>query len=130
MAKRHRRRGEHKLAERRPSELPGFDLRWFRELTFEAVDRERFPSLELGYRCVREGGDAGAVLNAADEEAVQAFRSGRIGFQDIARVNRSVLERRPRLAGSVDALLEADRRARELARAEIARFAAVATHPT
>ena len=116
--------------ERRPSELPGFDLRWFRELTFEAVDRERFPSLELGYRCVREGGDAGAVLNAADEEAVQAFRSGRIGFQDIARVNRSVLERRPRLAGSVDALLEADRRARELARAEIARFAAVATHPT
>src|SRR5262245_17864621 len=101
--------------ERRPSELVGFDLRWFGELSFEAVDRERFPSLELGYRCVREGGDAGAALNAADEEAVQAFRARRIGFQDIARVNRSVLERRPRLSGSVDALRLADQRARELA---------------
>jgi 1-deoxy-D-xylulose-5-phosphate reductoisomerase len=94
------------------------------------VDRERFPSLELGYRCVREGGDAGATLNAADEEAVQAFRSGRIGFQDIARVNRSVLERRPHLAGSVDALLLADQRARELARAEIARLARAPIHPS
>jgi 1-deoxy-D-xylulose-5-phosphate reductoisomerase len=109
--------------ERRPAPLAGFDLARFRELSFEAVDRERFPSLELGYRCVREGGDAGATLNAADEEAVQAFRSGRIGFQDIARINRSVLERRPHLAGSVDALLLADQRARELARAEIARLA-------
>jgi 1-deoxy-D-xylulose-5-phosphate reductoisomerase len=109
--------------ERKPSRLSGFDLARFRELTFEAVDRERFPSLELGYRCVREGGDAGAALNAADEEAVHAFRSGRIGFQDIARINRSVLERRPHLAGSVDALLQADQRARELARAEIARLA-------
>ncbi len=116
--------------ERQPSELVGFDLRWFRELTFEAVEHERFPSLELGYRCVREGGDAGAALNAADEEAVQAFRSGRIGFQDIARVNRSVLERRPRLSGSVDALLAADQRARELARAEIARLGRVPTLPS
>ncbi|MSR61868.1 MAG: 1-deoxy-D-xylulose-5-phosphate reductoisomerase [Planctomycetes bacterium] len=113
--------------ERRPSELVGFDLRWFRELSFAAVDRERFPSLELGYQCVREGGDAGATLNAADEEAVQAFRDGRIGFQDIARINRSVLEKRPRLSGStvasVDALLEADLRARALAQHEIARLA-------
>jgi len=116
--------------ERRPSPLPGFDLARFRELTFEAVDRERFPSLELGYRCVREGGDAGATLNAADEEAVQAFRSGRIGFQDIARVNRSVLERRARLSGSVDALLLADQRARELARTEIARLARAPIHPS
>lgn len=116
--------------DRKPSGLLGFDLRWFRELSFEAVDRERFPSLDLGYRCVREGGDAGATLNAADEEAVLAFRSGQIGFQDIARVNRSVLERRPRLSGSVDALLAADLRARELARAEIARLARVPTHPS
>ncbi len=116
--------------ERRPSDLVGFDLRRFRELSFEAVDPERFPSLELGYRCVREGGDAGAVLNAADEEAVLAFRSGRIGFQDIARINRSVLERRPRLSGSVDALLAADRRARELAQAEIARLTRMPSLPS
>ena len=104
---------------RRATDLRGFDLRLFRELSFEAVDPRRFPSLELGYRCVREGGDAGAVLNAADEEAVEAFRRGRIGFQDIPRIDRSVLERRPRLAGSVDALLASDQRARELARLEI-----------
>jgi len=116
--------------ERKPSALAGFDLARFRELSFEAVDRERFPSLELGYRCVREGGDAGATLNAADEEAVQAFRSGRIGFQDIARVNRSVLERRPHLSGSVDAMLLADQRARELARAEITRLARAPIHPS
>lgn len=107
--------------ERRPSELVGFDLSVFRTLTFEAVDAQRFPALELGYRCVREGGDAGAVLNAADEEAVQAFRDGKIGFQDIHQVCRSVLAGRPRLSGSIDALLAADRRARELARDEIAR---------
>jgi 1-deoxy-D-xylulose-5-phosphate reductoisomerase len=115
--------------ERRPAELTGFELARFRELTFEAVDPARFPALELGYRCVREGGDAGATLNAADEEAVAAFRSGRLGFQDIARVNRSVLERRPRLAGSVDALLAADRVARQLARAEIERLAPLQSQP-
>jgi 1-deoxy-D-xylulose-5-phosphate reductoisomerase len=116
--------------ERRPSELVGFDLRWFRELSFEAVDRARFPSLELGYRCVREGGDAGAVLNAADEEAVGAFRAGRIGFQDIARINRSVLDRRPRLSGSLEALLAADQVARGLARAEVARLARLPASPS
>jgi 1-deoxy-D-xylulose-5-phosphate reductoisomerase len=107
--------------ERKPSELRGFDLRSFRELSFEAVDPRRFPSLELGYRCVREGGDSGAALNAADEEAVAAFKRGTIGFQDIARINRSVLERRPRLQGSIDALLASDQRSRELARLEIER---------
>jgi len=115
---------------RQPSDLCGFDLRWFRELSFEAVDPRRFPSLELGYRCVREGGDAGAALNAADEEAVEAFRRGRIGFQDIARINRSVVERRPKNSGSIDALLASDRRARELARAEIERCTPVPTQPT
>jgi 1-deoxy-D-xylulose-5-phosphate reductoisomerase len=70
------------------------------------------------------------VLNAADEEAVLAFREGRIGFQDIARINRSVLDRRPRLSGSVEALLEADRRGRELARGEIARRAGLETSST
>ena len=115
--------------ERRPADLCGFDLCAFRELSFEAVDPVRFPSLALGYRCVREGGDAGAVLNAADEETVEAFRLGRIGFQDIARINRSVLERRPRLEGSVDALLAADQPARELARQEI-EHSARPTQPT
>jgi 1-deoxy-D-xylulose-5-phosphate reductoisomerase len=102
--------------ERADSGLEGFVPALFRNLTFETVDPERFPTLELGYRCVTEGADAGAVLNAADEVAVAAFLEGRIGFQDIVRVNRSVLERRPGLSQDVDALLRSDARARELAR--------------
>ncbi len=111
--------------ERSASELVGFDLRWFRELTFEPVDPARFPSLELGYRCLAERGDSGCVLNAADEVAVEAFLERRIGFSEIERVNRSVLERRPGISGSVEQLLRADRLARELAREEIERSARV-----
>ncbi len=113
--------------ERVPNELPGFQTSVFRRLDFEEIDPERFPSLELGYRCVREGGDAGAVLNASDEVAVEAFLAGRIGFQEIARINRSVLEQRPGLSAGVAALLEADRLARGLAGREIDGLAAL--HP-
>ena len=105
--------------DRAPTDLRGFDATLFRQLTFEAVDQERFPALELGFRCVAEGSDAGCVLNAADEVAVQAFLEGRIAFQGIVRINRSVLERRPGLDQDVDALLQADAQARALARAEI-----------
>lgn len=115
--------------DRRSSDLTGFDFRLFRELSFEPVDPARFPSLELGYRCVHEGGDAGATLNAADEESVLAFHGGRIGFQDIARINRSVLARRPLLSGSVDAYLLADQHAREIARSEIAALARAVPQP-
>jgi 1-deoxy-D-xylulose-5-phosphate reductoisomerase len=101
------------------SALSGFDLELFRELTFEEVDPERFPALELGYRCVEEGSDAGAVLNAADEVAVEAFLGGRLPFQEIVAVGRTVLETRPGLDETVPALLEADARARELAREAI-----------
>jgi 1-deoxy-D-xylulose-5-phosphate reductoisomerase len=102
-----------------PARLTGFDFGAFRELTFEEPDLARFPALELGYACVEAGSDAGAVLNAADEVAVEAFLDGRIGFDDIVRVARSVLARRPGLDADVDALLAADAAARALARAEI-----------
>ncbi len=105
--------------DRAPAALAGFDATLFRELTFEEPDPERFPTLALGYRCVEEGGDAGACLNAADEVAVEAFLAGEIPFQEIHRINRRVLERRPGLDQSVDQLLEADRQARGLARMEI-----------
>ncbi len=105
--------------ERAPIPLAGFDAARFGQLSFEPVDAERFPALELGFRCVAEGGDSGSVLNAADEEAVDAFLARRIGFGDIVPVARRVLDRRPGLDGSVARLLAADRRARELAREEI-----------
>jgi 1-deoxy-D-xylulose-5-phosphate reductoisomerase len=102
--------------ERRPSDLRGFDLRLFRQLSFDEVDPQRFPGLELGYAAVRSGGNAGATLNAADEVAVEAFLEHRIDFQDIVRVDRKVLDERRATSTDVDGLLAADRRAREEAR--------------
>ena len=105
--------------DRAPSPRRGFDLGLYRQLEFEAPDLERFPALELGYRCVELGGDSGAVLNAADEVAVEAFLKHEIPFPAIARLNRRVLEQRPGHARDVAELLAADRFARELARREI-----------
>ena len=102
--------------DRAPAPLTGFDLQTFQSLTFEEPDPSRFPALELGYRCVEEGGDAGCVLNASDEVAVDAFLAERIPLGEIPRINREVLDRRPGLDGSIDELLQADRKARDLAR--------------
>ena len=59
------------------------DLTRAGELTFIEPDYERFPALELGFDVARRGGTMGAVLNAADEEAVAKFRAGKIRFVDI-----------------------------------------------
>ena len=106
--------------ERVAAPMTGFDFRQFAKLTFEPVDPTRFPALELGFRACELGGDSGAVLNAADEVAVEAFLAGRIGFCDIERVNRRVLARRPGLSGSIERLVEADKVARQLALEELA----------
>ncbi|NNC91390.1 MAG: 1-deoxy-D-xylulose-5-phosphate reductoisomerase [Acidimicrobiia bacterium] len=72
--------------------LPPFPLAEH-TLTFEPPDRTAFPLLELGYEAGRRGDSAPAVLNAADEIAVQAFLDGRIGFSAIPRVVGGTLER-------------------------------------
>ncbi|MBI1381345.1 MAG: 1-deoxy-D-xylulose-5-phosphate reductoisomerase [Planctomycetaceae bacterium] len=107
--------------DRYPADLRGFDLSVFRQLTFEAPDRERFPALDLGYRCLREGGDAGCVLNAADEVAVEAFLAGAIGYRDIAALASSVLDERPPAVASLEGILASDARARDLARDAVGR---------
>jgi len=106
--------------DRAPGPRTGFDLALFKRLDFEAPDHERFPALELGYRCIELGADSGAALNAADEVAVQAFLKREIAFPDIARVNAAVLARRSGRAGSVAELLAADAAARRAAQLEIA----------
>jgi 1-deoxy-D-xylulose-5-phosphate reductoisomerase len=62
------------------------DLAELRSLTFEAPDPIRFPALNLGRRAIRAGGTMGAVLNAANEIAVEAFLAGRIRFTQIAAI--------------------------------------------
>ena len=94
-------------------------------LDFEAPDLDAFPCLGLAYHALRAGGIAPAVLNAANEEAVSAFLQGRIGFLAVPDTVAAVLDAMPpQPAESIDALLAADARAREHARARIAGLAA------
>lgn len=106
--------------DRAPAKLAGFDFASFRELTFEEPDFARFPALALGYECIAGGSDCGAVVNAADEVAVEAFLREDIRFEDIVRLNQRVLARRPGLDRSIDELLRADSAARAMAQDEIA----------
>ncbi|MCJ7653655.1 MAG: 1-deoxy-D-xylulose-5-phosphate reductoisomerase, partial [Actinobacteria bacterium] len=86
------------------------------ELSFKEVDDERFPCIALAYHAGRLGGTYAAALNAANEEAVRAFLTERIGFTDIAVVVERVIEEHNSLDGdTLDEVVEADREARVLA---------------
>ena len=86
------------------------------ELTFEAPDRGRFPCLGFAYDALRHGRGASAVLNAANEVAVEAFLAGRLRFTEIATtIERVLAAYDPTAPSAVDEVLEIDRRARELA---------------
>lgn len=61
-------------------------------LNFEQVDRQTFQALDLGYEVAGKGGTCGAVLNAANEAAVEGFLRGQLPFLDIARCCRAVLD--------------------------------------
>ncbi len=83
------------------------------DLRFEPPDRERFPAIELGFEVARRGGTAGAVLNAANERAVEGFLAGQLRFTQIVTACRSVLENHPFEARpTLDRLIELDRWAR------------------
>lgn len=60
-------------------------------LELDAVDFERYPALQLGLEVARRGGSCGAVLNAANEAAVDRFLNGQIRFTDIVQATRQVL---------------------------------------
>ncbi len=97
--------------------MPPLDLCSLGRLTFEEPDRRKFPCLDLAYQALSAGGTAPAVLNAANEVAVEAFLDGRIGFLDIPVLIRRTLERHEVLPlTQVDQALRADRWARETAR--------------
>jgi 1-deoxy-D-xylulose-5-phosphate reductoisomerase len=84
-----------------------------RILTFHRPNLRSFPCLRLGYRAGREGGSAPAVLNAADEVAVQAFLEGRIGFTAIPALVERALEAVPlRPVRGLGDVLAADAEAR------------------
>ncbi len=117
----------HALAwpERIDAGVRALDLFDIARLDFERPDLQRFPCLALAFAALRAGGAAPATLNAANEEAVEAFLAQRIGFLDIARVIEACLERSPDFAvDSLDAVFAADAQARDGARAEIRNLSA------
>ncbi len=86
-------------------------------LQFEAPDLERFPCLQLAFDALKAGGYAPAVLNAANEVAVDAFLNRRCGFADIPRAIAHALAQLPASGPhGLDDLLDADREARMRAR--------------
>jgi 1-deoxy-D-xylulose-5-phosphate reductoisomerase len=99
------------------SGVAGLDLRAHGKLEFEAPDLDTFPCLRLAYAALDAGGTAPALLNALDEIAVSAFLQGRIAFLDIPATIEDGMAALPVTpADSLDALLEADARARAFAR--------------
>ncbi|NNE01007.1 MAG: 1-deoxy-D-xylulose-5-phosphate reductoisomerase [Pirellulaceae bacterium] len=98
---------------RLPCGAPPLDRAQTWDLTLEPVDRERFPALDLGFEVARVGGTAGAVVNAANEQAVGLFLDGQIRFTDIVPRCRQVLENHTHEAQPpLDRLLDLDRWAR------------------
>ena len=113
----------HALAypERIASGVPQLDLTEMAALQFHKPDFERFPCLALAFDALRAGGTAPALLNAANEVAVQAFLDREIGFRDIDRVIAQAMDAVPHgPAPSIEAVLEQDARARAAARAAAA----------
>src|SRR3989440_7958638 len=78
--------------ERRETRLPPLDLAKLSSLNFEQPDLDRFPCISLAYRALRTGGTLPAALNAANEEAVQAFIGERISFPDSSEVIKRVMD--------------------------------------
>ncbi len=106
--------------ERIVSGANALDLFEIAALSFERPDVKRFPCLSLAYQALEAGGVMPAALNAANEEAVAAFLDGRLGFRRIADVIEATLERNEWAdAETLEAVLEADARARGFAREEI-----------
>jgi 1-deoxy-D-xylulose-5-phosphate reductoisomerase len=103
--------------ERPDSPWPRLDLTTAGALTFEAPKLDRFPCLELAYGAAEAGGSLPAVMSAANEEVVGLFLAGRIGFGEIPRRIRQVMdahENEP--TPSLEAVLRADAWARRAAR--------------
>jgi len=81
--------------ERKPGIARKIDWSTAMELRFEPPDLERFPAIRLGLEAARLGGTAGAVLNAANEAAVECFLQGRLRFDQIVPICAKVLEAHP-----------------------------------
>ncbi len=111
--------------ERIEAPVSRLDLAKVATLTFEAPDDRRFPSLRLAREALRAGGAAPAVLNAANEVAVEAFLKGGLSFLGIADLVERCLQENPEMPPqSIEDVIEIDQRARQSAKAALPKMAA------
>lgn len=102
------------------SRLDVFDLP---SMSFEPPDFNRFPCLELAHQVAASGGTAPAVMNAANEVAVDAFLTSRIRFTDIYKIVADCVDRMgSERCDSVEQIIEIDRQAREAATGKAAKL--------
>ncbi|MBA2778134.1 1-deoxy-D-xylulose-5-phosphate reductoisomerase [Billgrantia kenyensis] len=108
--------------ERIDAGVEALDLFQIARLDFEAPDESAFPCLRLAREAMQAGGTAPAILNGANEVAVEAFLAGRLSFPGIGELVGEVLESLPVEVGDdLETLLAADARAREAARSRLDR---------
>ncbi len=106
--------------ERLDGALPPLPLERMKNLTFEAPDRERFPSLNFAYDAGQRGGTAPAVLNAANEQAVSLFLDDKIKFCGIFDcVGAALAAHKEQPVENLETVLEADKWAREFVRKKV-----------
>lgn len=111
-----------RLALRQP--LP--DLVGLKSLTFEAPDLRRFPCLKTAFEVCNTGGTTPAVLNAANEVAVQSFLDGRLPFNRIHTViNATLDDHAVNLSPDLDAILASDAWARQTAQFKVEEMAGI-----
>jgi 1-deoxy-D-xylulose-5-phosphate reductoisomerase len=102
--------------ERIPSSFDRFSFDLYPSFTFEKPDLNRYPNLRLAYAVLQAGGNMPCVLNAANETAVSLFLQGRIGFQEIASINETAVEKSLFVKDpSIETLCECDSETRILA---------------
>ncbi len=104
--------------ERMQSGVSSLDLFKIARLDFEAPDTQKFPCLRLAFDVLKAGGNAAAIMNAANEVAVDAFIKEKIGFTDIPTLIESVLEgSQIKAVTDLEMLIASDQEARTAAEA-------------
>ncbi|MDD5598176.1 MAG: 1-deoxy-D-xylulose-5-phosphate reductoisomerase [Victivallaceae bacterium] len=102
--------------ERIPNRMKPLDLSEYGTLSFSKPDRKKIPSLDFAYEALRRGGTMPAVMNAANEVAVEKFRKGGIAFPQIWTIIEKVMRlHKTAEQDAVETVLEADAWARESA---------------
>ena len=98
-----------------------FDFVKIKELDFEPVDFEKFPSLKLAIECGKKGGQYPIIMNAANEEAVFAFLDGKISLGNIYEITKTMLEKYSNFETpeNIDEIFEIDEQIRKLTRSLI-----------